>query len=424
MSEIRMWAFWRAVVAELLGMTVFVFIGLSAAVGGINNTYPDQEIKVALAFGLAVATLAQCLGHISGAHLNPAITLGMLVNCQMSVFRALFYVMAQMLGALAGSGIVYGIRPKTIESLGVNKLNGISPGQGFGVEFLLTLQLVLCVLAVTDKRRDVNGFAPLAIGLSVGLGHLAGISYTGCGINPARSFGPAVIQNSFEDHWVYWVGPLSGGVVAALLYDFLLAPRDEPFSERTRALFCWGPTLENEIREPLLEEMLGAVTASAIVNGFKRSGSLGVNMLASDVSVGQGFTIEFLATFQLVLCVIAVTDKRRRDVTGSAPLAIGLSVGLGHFAAISFTGCGINPARSFGPAVIRSVMKNHWVYWLGPMCGGVAAALLYDFILYPRTVNLRSRRNVLLHGPEDDTNETEVTEGGNSSPGPSQWPKQ
>ncbi|XP_074544094.1 aquaporin-1-like [Halichoeres trimaculatus] len=255
MSEITMWAFWRAILAELLGMIVFIFIGLSAAIGAKNKYFPDQEIKVALAFGLAVATLAQCLGHISGAHLNPAISLGMLVNCQMSVLRAGFYMVAQMLGAVAGSAIVYGIRPNTTDSLGINKLNGISPCQGFSVEFLLTLQLVLCVLAVTDNRRDVNGFAPLAIGLSVGLGHLAGISYTGCGINPARSFGPAIIQKSFEDHWVYWVGPMTAGVVAAVLYDFLLAPRDEPFSERARALFCCGVKSEDEIREPLLEEV-------------------------------------------------------------------------------------------------------------------------------------------------------------------------
>ncbi|KAM6989313.1 aquaporin-1-like [Tautogolabrus adspersus] len=255
MSEIRMWAFWRAILAELLGMTIFVFIGLSAAIGSKNNSNPDQEIKVALAFGLAVATLAQCIGHISGAHLNPAITLGMLASCHMSILRAIFYITAQMLGAVAGSAIVYGIKPQTTDSLGVNKLNGISPGQGFSVEFLLTLQLVLCVLAVIDKRRDVNGFAPLAIGLSVGLGHLAGISYTGCGINPARSFGPAVINGSFEDHWLYWAGPMSGGVVAAVLYDFLLAPREEPFSQRTGVLFCCGSTMENEIHEPLLEEV-------------------------------------------------------------------------------------------------------------------------------------------------------------------------
>ncbi|XP_044225313.1 aquaporin-1-like [Thunnus albacares] len=255
MSEIKTWAFWKAVLAELLGMIIFIFIGLSAAIGDPNDSYPDQEIKVAFAFGLAIATLAQCIGHISGAHLNPAITLGLLTSCQMSVLKAFFYIIAQVVGAVAGSAIVYGIRPETTDSLGVNKLSGISPSQGFGVEFLLTLQLVLCVIAVTDKRRDIGGFAPLAIGLSVGLGHLAGISYTGCGINPARSFGPAIIQKSFDDHWVYWAGPLSGGIVAALLYNYILSPRDEPLSDKSKVLFNCGSTQETEIREPLLEDV-------------------------------------------------------------------------------------------------------------------------------------------------------------------------
>ncbi|XP_059200464.1 aquaporin-1-like [Centropristis striata] len=254
MSEIKTCAFWRAVVAETLGMTIFVFIGLSAIIGDRNNSYPDQELKVAFAFGLAIATLAQSIGHISGAHLNPAITLGLLASCQMSLLRAFFYTVAQTLGAVAGSAIVYGIRPITTDSLGINKLNEITPSQGFAVEFLLTLQLVLCVLAVTDKRRDVVGFAPLAIGLSVGLGHLAGISFTGCGINPARSFGPAVILGSYDDHWVYWAGPMSGGVAAALLYNYLLAPTDEPFSEKTRVLFCCGSAQQNEIHQPLLRD--------------------------------------------------------------------------------------------------------------------------------------------------------------------------
>lgn len=122
MSEIKTWPFWRAVLAESLGMTIFIFIGLSAAIGDQNKSYPDQEVKVALAFGLAVATLAQSIGHISGAHLNPAITLGLLASCQMSVLRAFFYIMAQILGAVAGSAIVYGIRPDTTHSLGVNKV--------------------------------------------------------------------------------------------------------------------------------------------------------------------------------------------------------------------------------------------------------------------------------------------------------------
>ncbi|KAM3604824.1 uncharacterized protein V6R79_016731 [Siganus canaliculatus] len=203
MTEIKSWAFWRAVAAELVGMFLFIFIGLSAITGKDSSSLldVDQEVKISLAFTLAIATLAQTLGHISGAHLNPAVSLGLLTSCQMSALRCVCYILAQMLGAVAASAVV-GCYARS-NSLGVNKLNEVTVGQGFVIEFLATLQLVLCVIAVTDKRRtDVKGSAPLAIGLSVGLGHLAAISFTGCGINPARSFGPALIRSDMANHWV------------------------------------------------------------------------------------------------------------------------------------------------------------------------------------------------------------------------------
>ncbi|KAI4879627.1 hypothetical protein NFI96_011565 [Prochilodus magdalenae] len=257
LKELKSKAFWRAILAELVGMTLFIFLSIGAAIGNPNNTSPDQEVKVALTFGLAIATLAQSLGHISGAHLNPAVTLGMLVSCQISLLRAILYILAQMLGAAVASGVVYGVRPENTSALGLNTLNNITPTQGIGVELLATFQLVLCVLAATDKRRrDVMGSVPLAIGLSVCLGHLTAvsnllpapapiqnqISFTGCGINPARSFGPAVILGDFTNHWVYWVGPMCGGVAAALIYDFLLYPKMEDFPERIRVLVTGPPT--------------------------------------------------------------------------------------------------------------------------------------------------------------------------------------
>ncbi|KAM6948930.1 aquaporin-1-like [Aplochiton taeniatus] len=248
MREFKSKLFWRAVLAELVGMTLFIFLSLSTAIGNENNTHPDQEVKVSLAFGLAIATLAQSLGHISGAHLNPAVTLGMLASCQISAFKAVMYIIAQMLGASLASGIVFGTRQEHNVALGVNSLSrGVSPSQGVGIELLATFQLVLCVIAVTDKRRrDVTGSAPLAIGLSVCLGHLAAISYTGCGINPARSFGPALIMNDFTNHWVYWVGPMCGGVLAALIYDFLLSPKFDDFPERLKVLVS-GPVGDYDV---------------------------------------------------------------------------------------------------------------------------------------------------------------------------------
>lgn len=121
--ELKSWSFWRAVLAEFVGMTVFVFIGIASAIGNKHNRYPDQEVKVALAFGLAIATLAQSLGHISGAHLNPAVTLGLLVSCQISFFRAFMYIVAQMLGAVLASGIMFKVSPDPESTLGLNMVS-------------------------------------------------------------------------------------------------------------------------------------------------------------------------------------------------------------------------------------------------------------------------------------------------------------
>lgn len=123
MREFKSKEFWRAVLAELVGMTLFIFLSISTAIGNKNNTHPDQEVKVSLAFGLAIATLAQSLGHISGAHLNPAVTLGMLASCQISVLKAVMYIVAQMLGSALASGIVYGARPNGTDALGLNSVS-------------------------------------------------------------------------------------------------------------------------------------------------------------------------------------------------------------------------------------------------------------------------------------------------------------
>lgn len=133
MTEVKSWAFWRAVAAEFVGMLLFILIGLSSIVGiGLGNDKNQmiaQEIKVSLAFALAIATLAQSLGHISGAHLNPAVTLGLLVNSQISALRCAFYILAQMLGAIAASAVVNGYKPG--ESLGVNAVRGCTRRFGF-----------------------------------------------------------------------------------------------------------------------------------------------------------------------------------------------------------------------------------------------------------------------------------------------------
>ncbi|XP_069771023.1 aquaporin FA-CHIP-like isoform X2 [Narcine bancroftii] len=194
LRELRRESFWRAVLAEFLGMILFVFIGTGATTKWTATNIPADVVQIALTFGLGIATVAQAVGHLSGAHLNPAVTLGLLVGCQLSVVRALAYIAVQVLGAVVASSILLGVTPKARNStLGVNAIN-----------------------------------------------------FTGCGMNPARSFGPAAVTGNFKNHWLYWVGPMIGGIAAALFYDFMLTTRFRDLSKRLHMLSS-GPDEEYNV---------------------------------------------------------------------------------------------------------------------------------------------------------------------------------
>lgn len=216
-------SFSRGILAEFLGTLLFVFFGLGSALSWPSAL--PTILQVSLAFGLAIGTLVQTIGHVSGAHLNPAVTLAFLVGSQISVLKCVFYILSQMLGAVAGAGLLYEFTPPNVRgNLSINAINeAVSPGQAVAVELFITMQLVMCVLGTTDsKRTDNTGSPALSIGLSVTLGHLLGIYFTGCSMNPARSFGPAIIMGLYSYHWVFWVGPMCGGIFGSLIYNYLL----------------------------------------------------------------------------------------------------------------------------------------------------------------------------------------------------------
>jgi len=214
---------WRMLIAEFVGTMFLVLIGCAACVKGWDQSYSPTKIQVAISFGITIATMVQAIGHVSGGHFNPAVTVAFLVTGKIPVMKAVCYVIAQCLGAISGAASLQAFTPPAYhDTLGVTNLGtGMSPTQGFGVEFFATFTLVLVIFGVCDKNRtDLKGSGPLAIGLSITTAILATSQYTGGSLNPARSLGPAVISNRWQYHWrVYWAGPIVGGVVAALLYQ-------------------------------------------------------------------------------------------------------------------------------------------------------------------------------------------------------------
>ncbi|KAM6918162.1 aquaporin-4 isoform 1-T1 [Xenentodon cancila] len=234
--------FWRAVSGEYLATVIFVLLSLGSTINwaaGEEKPPPADLVLISLCFGLSIATMVQCFGHISGGHINPAVTAAMIVTRKLSLAKAVFYVLAQCLGAITGAGILYLVTPAAVRgSLGVTTVNStISVGHALLVELLITFELVFTVFATCDpKRTDLGGSASLAIGLAVAIGHLFAIPYTGASMNPARSFGPAMVTLNFKNHWVYWLGPILGGILAAGMYEYLYCP-DPEIKKRLKQVF-------------------------------------------------------------------------------------------------------------------------------------------------------------------------------------------
>ncbi|KAM9674059.1 aquaporin-6 [Trichechus inunguis] len=248
MLACRLWtAIVKALFAEFPATGLYVFFGMGSVLRWPSAL--PSILQVAITFNLATAMAVQITWKASGAHVNPAVTLAYRTGSHISLPRAVAYVAAQLAGAVAGAALLYGVTPGDIRAtLGINVVrSNISAGQAVAVELILTLQLVLCVFASTDNRQT-SGSPAIINGISVALGHLVGIYFTGCSMNPAHSFGPAVIFGKFTVHWIFWVGPLTGAVLASLIYNFILFPDTKTLAQQLAILT--GGTAE-------VESMLG-----------------------------------------------------------------------------------------------------------------------------------------------------------------------
>jgi aquaporin Z len=217
-------------VAEFVGTFWLVLGGCGAAV--LAAKFPDVGIGllgVSLAFGLTVLTMAYAIGHVSGCHLNPAVTLGLAVAGRFTWADVVPYVIAQVLGATAAAGTLYviasgkaGFDPAkgfAANGYGEHSLGGYSLGAGFTTEVVMTFMFLVIILGATDARAP-QGFAPVAIGLGLTLIHLISIPVTSTSVNPARSTGPALIVGGWalSQLWLFWVAPLLGAALAGLAY--------------------------------------------------------------------------------------------------------------------------------------------------------------------------------------------------------------
>ena len=213
-------------VAEFIGTFVLVFFACGvAAVMGCSKTSPDAAyVATALAFGLVIVAMAYSIGNISGCHINPAVSIAMLVNGSLGVVDFIGYVVAQFAGAIAGAAALMGVLGDDYKvlGLGANGLYNNDVTASIIIEIILTFVFVLAILGVTSKVEN-GTVAGLVIGLSLTLVHLLGIYFTGTSVNPARSFGPALFVGgeAFSNVWVFIAAPLVGGVLAALVYKFL-----------------------------------------------------------------------------------------------------------------------------------------------------------------------------------------------------------
>jgi MIP family channel proteins len=223
----------RAAAAEMVGTFVLVFTGTTVAVaatlGRATAGRPYDSLAVALAFGIALLIVASALGHISGAHVNPAVTFGLAVGGRFPWRYVPSYVLAQLMGAcLAALGTweVFGHQARSTAHLAATyPATGVGEGRALIVEALVTFVLVLVVVAVATDERVSAATTSIGAGLALAAGVFIAGPITGGAVNPARALGPMIVAGKLTSFWVYIVGPLVGGAVAAILYNRIAVAR-------------------------------------------------------------------------------------------------------------------------------------------------------------------------------------------------------
>jgi aquaporin NIP len=215
---------WRRAAAEGLAAFALVFAGCGAIIA--NARYHDAlgSVGISLVFGLIIMVMVYATGHLSGAHINPSVTIGFTLTRHFSPRDAVAYIAAQLTGATFAALVLLGVWPSKPAHLGTT-LPTVAAGSAFLYEAILTAFLMFVIMAVATDTRAVGAAAAIAIGGVIGLDALFGGPVTGASMNPARSFGPALVSGTWTDYWVYIAGPILGAAVGAFAYQLVRGAR-------------------------------------------------------------------------------------------------------------------------------------------------------------------------------------------------------
>jgi len=225
----RTWT--QRLLAEFVGTFALIFVGAGSIVAAgfpVTDVLPGAGlVTIALAHGLVIATMVTAVGHVSGGHFNPAVTVGVWVTRRMGSLEAVAYILTQLVAAIAGAALLRAVIPQEIwqnADLGATLVApGVSDAQAITIEAVLTFFLVWVVFATAiDEDGAFAKVAGLAIGFVIAMDIMMGGPFTGASMNPARSLGPAVVGGNYTGLWIYFIGPVIGSALAALAYDLVI----------------------------------------------------------------------------------------------------------------------------------------------------------------------------------------------------------
>jgi aquaporin-4 len=232
----------RAGLAEMIAAFALVLFGPMAATSALvimGADWGTSVIIIALTHGLVVALMIYAIGNVSGAHINPAVTIPMMIHKKIDLGNGISYIIFQILGAIIGAATHAIVLPMGSEiKYALNtpgQFNGVTFNDStvFGMEMLLTFLLVFVIFGTAVNKKSPSGWAGFAIGMTVALGHFIGLSVSGASMNPVRTFGPAVISSlqgldgAFQSHYIYWIAPILGGILASLVYHYIMMSKKD-----------------------------------------------------------------------------------------------------------------------------------------------------------------------------------------------------